>query len=89
MLVPIWKAIGGPFTRDQQVFDMHPSEEMHDLLSWSGSESEGSLIDEGYDEPRVEDEDWEIAERGELCTIVKRFHRAREHNPKFRLHETI
>jgi RIO kinase 1 len=38
-----------------------------DLLSWSSSESESedSLIDEGYDETRVEDEDWEIAERGE------------------------
>jgi RIO kinase 1 len=40
-----------------------------DLLSWSASESESesedSLIDKGYDETRVEDEDWEIAERGE------------------------
>ena len=34
----------------------------HDLLAWS--ESEDSPLDEGYDETRVEDEDWEIAERG-------------------------
>jgi RIO kinase 1 len=37
----------------------------NEILEWSSSDEEGEHeVDEIYDDNRVEDEDWEIAERG-------------------------
>ena len=56
--------------------DTYDSKNDNDPLNWSDSSEEeydSEEIDESFDENRVEDEDWENAERGNYCQNYRQY----------------